>query len=119
MARQTLGLAHELSSQRPDQGSGPRSSCGQSLGGREPPYLFLDPVDRLDTGHRRRAELGRLAVVIVEYLATQMGQAGGFSNGAAPVDLIVAGDMFSRTYHWLCCGRPYVTAAGERFVSPA
>ncbi|WP_245452129.1 hypothetical protein [Mesorhizobium waimense] len=39
MARQTVALAHELSSQRPDQWSGPPSSCGQSLGGREPPYL--------------------------------------------------------------------------------
>ncbi len=46
MARQTLALAHELSSQRPDQRSGASSSCGQSLGGRQPPYLFLDPVDR-------------------------------------------------------------------------
>ncbi len=92
MARQTVALAHELSSQRPDQWSGPASSCGQSLGGWEPPYLFLDPVDRLDTGHRRRAEFGRLAVVNVEYLATQMGQAGSFSNGAALVDLVIAAE---------------------------
>lgn len=48
--------------------------------------------DRLDTGHGRRAELGRLAVVNVEYLATQMGQAGSFSNGAALVDLVVAAE---------------------------
>lgn len=92
MARQTLALAHELSSQRADQWSGPPSSCGQSLGRREPPYLFLDPVDRLDTGHRRRAELGRLAVVNVEYLATQMGQAGGFPNGATLVELVIAAE---------------------------
>ena len=94
MARQTLALAQELSS-RPDQWSGPPSSCGQSLGGCEPPYLFLDPVDRLDTGHGRRAELGWLAVVNVEYLATQMGQAGGFANNAALVELIVASEPVS------------------------
>src|SRR5262249_10364254 len=40
----------------------------------------------------RRAELGRLAVVNVEYLAAQMGQAGSFSNGAALVELIVASE---------------------------
>lgn len=40
----------------------------------------------------RRAELGRLAVVNVEYLATQMGQAGGFSNGATLAELVVAAE---------------------------
>lgn len=39
--------------------------------------------------HRRTKRIGRLAVVNVEYLATQMGQAGSFSNFATLIELVI------------------------------